>query len=386
MTAIRGGKIHTITNGILEKGTVIMENGKITGVGRELPIPLGAEIIDAEGKYIFPGFIDAHTHAGLFEEGMGFEGEDGNELTEPVTPHLRAIDGINPEDEAFKDALAAGITTVVSGPGSGNVVGGQALAMKTAGRTMEEMVIKEPIGMKIALGENPKRVYNEQKKMPSTRMGTAALLRDCLVQAQNYLEKLKKHREKPDEVFERELKWEAMIKVLEGEIPLRAHAHRADDILTAIRIAEEFGVKVVIEHATEGHKIAQILAEKGVPVVVGPGLTSRSKIELKEMSFRTPGILAKAGVKVALMTDHPVIPVQYLPICAVLAVKEGMAEEDALRAITINAAEIIGLDHRLGSIEVGKDGDLVIYNGHPFNYLSRVEKVFVNGRLVYTKE
>jgi imidazolonepropionase-like amidohydrolase len=275
---------------------------------------------------------------------------------------------------------------VVSGPGSGNVVGGQALAMKTAGRTMEEMVIKEPIGMKIALGENPKRVYNEQKKMPSTRMGTAALLRDCLVQAQNYLEKLKKHREKPDEVFERELKWEAMIKVLEGEIPLRAHAHRADDILTAIRIAEEFGVKVVIEHATEGHKIAQILAEKGVPVVVGPGLTSRSKIELKEMSFRTPGILAKAGVKVALMTDHPVIPVQYLPICAVLAVKEGMAEEDALRAITINAAEIIGLDHRLGSIEVGKDGDLVIYNGHPFNYLSRVEKVFVNGRLVYTKE
>jgi len=386
ITAIRGGKIHTITNGILEKGTVIMENGKITGVGRELPIPLGAEIIDAEGKYIFPGFIDAHTHAGLFEEGMGFEGEDGNELTEPVTPHLRAIDGINPEDEAFKDALAAGITTVVSGPGSGNVVGGQALAMKTAGRTMEEMVIKEPIGMKIALGENPKRVYNEQKKMPSTRMGTAALLRDCLVQAQNYLEKLKKHREKPDEVFERELKWEAMIKVLEGEIPLRAHAHRADDILTAIRIAEEFGVKVVIEHATEGHKIAQILAEKGVPVVVGPGLTSRSKIELKEMSFRTPGILAKAGVKVALMTDHPVIPVQYLPICAVLAVKEGMAEEDALRAITINAAEIIGLDHRLGSIEVGKDGDLVIYNGHPFNYLSRVEKVFVNGRLVYTKE
>jgi imidazolonepropionase-like amidohydrolase len=384
--AIRGGKVHTITNGIIENGTILVEDGKITAVGSGLSIPPGAEVIEAEGKFIFPGFIDAHTHMGMFEEGMGFEGEDGNELTDPITPHLRALDGINPEDLAFKDALAAGITTVISGPGSGNVVGGQTLAMKTAGGTMEEMVIKDPVGMKIAFGENPKRVYGKDKKIPSTRMGTAALLRDSLIQSQNYLQKLNKHKEKPEEAFERQLKWEAMLGVLEGKIPLRAHAHRADDILTALRIAEEFGVKIIIEHATEGHKIAHILAEKGVSAVVGPGLTSRSKIELRELAFRTPGILAKAGVQVALMTDHPVIPIQYLPICAALAVKEGMEEADAFRAITINAAQIAGIAERVGSIEPGKDADLTIFDGHPFSYLTRVEQVYVDGKLAYRKE
>lgn len=383
--ALKGGKVYTITNGILENGIVLIEQGKIAAIGSDLSIPQDTEIVEISGKYVFPGFIDAHTHAGIFEEGMGVEGEDGNELTDPVTPQLRALDAVNPEDEAFENALRAGITAVVTGPGSGNVIGGQSLAMKTAGKTMEEMVIKEFVGMKIAFGENPKRVYGKEKKMPSTRMGTAAILRDSLVQGQNYLEKLKKHQKDPEQPFERVLKWEALINVLTGEIPLRAHAHRADDILTALRIAEEFGVRIVIEHATEGHKIAHILAEKGVSAVVGPGLTSHSKIELRDLAFRTPGVLSNAGVNVALMTDHPVIPLQYLPICAALAVKEGMREEDAFRAITINAAEIAGVANRVGSLEPGKDADLVVFDGHPFNYLTNVERVYVDGKLAYLK-
>lgn len=383
MLAIVNGKIYTMSGRILEKGALIIDGGKISDVGENLKPPKGAEIINAAGKFVFPGFIDAHSHVGIFEEAVGEIGEDGNEWTDPVTPQLRAIDAVNPADRAFEDAVRGGITCVFTGPGSANVIGGQSVALKTCGKVIDRMVVKAPAGLKVAFGENPKRVYGEQKKMPSTRMGTAALLRETLVKALNYKKKMEKGSKDPDKVVERDLKMEALCDVLDRKLPLRAHAHRADDILTAIRIAREFGVDIVIEHCTEGHLIADELAEAKVPAVVGPSLTSRSKVELKDLSFNTPGILANRGVKVALMTDHPVIPIRYLPVCAALAVKEGMKEEDALKAITINAAEIIGIAGRVGSLEKGKDADVVIWDGHPLDIKSRPSTVVIDGRIAY---
>jgi len=383
MLAIVNGKIYTMSGSILDKGTVIIDGGKISDVGENLAPPKGAEVVDAAGKFVFPGFIDAHSHVGIFEEAVGEIGEDGNEWTDPVTPQLRAIDAVNPADRAFQDAVRGGITCVFTGPGSANVIGGQSVALKTFGKVIDRMVVKAPAGLKVAFGENPKKVYGEQKKMPSTRMGTAALLRETLVKASNYKKKMEKDIKDPDKVVERDLKMEVLCDVLDGKLPLRAHAHRADDILTAIRIAREFGVDIVIEHCTEGHLIADELAEAKVPAVVGPSLTSRSKVELKDLSFNTPGILANRGVKVALMTDHPVIPIQYLPVCAALAVKEGMKEQDALKAITINAAEIIGIAGRVGSLEKGKDADVVIWDGHPLDIKSRPLKVYIDGRIAY---
>ncbi len=386
MLAIVGGKVLTMAGTEYNPGIVIVEGATIKAVGKAgepgLQIPPGAEVIDAAGKMVMPGLIDAHCHVGIYEEIYREEGDDCNEWTDPVTPHLRAIDGINPEDEGFKDALEGGITTVLTGPGSANVIGGEAIALKTCGRVVDEMVIRAPAGLKIAFGENPKRVYGGQKKMPATRMGTAALLREALVKAQNYLRKLEQGTEDSEKHPERDLKLETLVKVLQKEIPLRAHAHRADDIATAVRIAEEFGVDIVIEHCTEGHKIADFLAAKGIPVVVGPLLTSRSKVELKDRTTATPGVLYRAGVKLALMTDHPVIPLNYLNICAAYAVREGLPEEEALKAVTINAAEICGLDSRVGSLETGKDADIIILSGHPLDIQTRVEKVFINGQVV----
>jgi imidazolonepropionase-like amidohydrolase len=349
-----------------------------------------------------PGLIDAHCHVGLFPDGIGWEYSDGNEMTDPITPHLRALDAVHPEDQAFKELAAAGVTTVLTGPGSGNLIGGQWVCLKTAPKTsVEQMVLLEPAGMKMALGENPRRVYGEQKKAPSTRMGNAATLRAALVDAQNYLEKWRRYEadvaeyqakvEAGDEeaeapkVPERDLKLEALGKVLRREMPARVHAHRADDMLTAVRIAEEFGLDLTLEHATEGYKIADILADKGIPVTVGPILFSRVKYELKGMTPKNPGLMARAGVKVAIQTDET-SAVKYLSINAALAVREGMSEEEALKAITINPAEIIGVADRVGSLEVGKDADIVVFSGHPFDYRTVAELVLVDGQVAHVLE
>jgi len=383
MLALKNGRVLTMAGKDFEKATILVENGKILDVSSWVTIPEGAEVIDVSGMVVMPGIIDAHAHLGIYEEGIGDEGEDTNEMTDPVTPHLRAIDAVNPEDKGFEDARENGITAVLTGPGSANVIGGEQIVIKTAGRVVDSMVVKNPAGLKVAFGENPKRVYQAQKKTPSTRMATAALLRENLVKAQNYMKKLERGKEAPDKGPDRDLKMESLVRVLKGEIPLRAHAHRADDIMTAVRIAEEFNVKIVIEHCTEGHKIADELAKRGIPAVVGPSLTARVKVELKDRTFKTPGILAKAGVTVALMTDHPVIPVHYLPLSAALAVRDGMDEEEALKAITINPARICGVDDRLGSLEKGKDADIVVFDRWPLDVNARVKWVIIDGKIVH---
>ncbi len=402
MIAITNGKVMTITQGTLERGTVLVEDGRIVAVGEEVEIPEDAEVYDATGKVVMPGLIDAHCHVGLFPDGIGWEYSDGNEMTDPITPHLRALDAVHPEDQAFKELVAAGVTTVLTGPGSGNLIGGQWVCIKTVPKpSVEQMVLLEPAGMKMALGENPKRVYGEQKKAPSTRMGNAATLRAALVDAQNYLEKWRRYEadlaeyqakvEAEDEDAEepkqpeRDLKLEALGKVLRREMKARIHAHRADDMLTAIRIAEEFDLDLTLEHATEGYKIADILADKGIPVTAGPILFSRVKYELKDMTPRNPGLMAKAGIKVAIQTDE-MSAVKYLTINAALATREGMPEQEALKAITINPAEIIGVADRVGSLEAGKDADLVVFSGHPFDYRTVTELVLVDGQVAYKRE
>ncbi|MGE5577417.1 MAG: amidohydrolase [Syntrophothermus sp.] len=384
--AIVNGNIYTISGGIIEKGTILIEGGKITAVGKGLAAPKGAEIFDAAGKVITPGIIDAHTHLGIHEEGVGIEGRDYNEKVDPVTPQMRAIDGINPDEPGTKDALAGGVTAVISGPGSANVIGGESVAIKTYGRVIDRMVIRQPAGLKVAFGENPKRVYTELKKTPVTRMGTAALLRQALVAGQNYLARIERAKGDPEKMPDRDLGMEAIARVLRREVPMRAHAHRADDMMTAIRIAEEFNVQLTLEHATESHKITDELAKRGIPAVVGPTLIGREKFELRDRTFETPRVLYEAGIKFALMTDHPVIPVQYLPLAAALAVREGLPEDVAMRSITLSAAEIIGVADRIGSIEAGKDADLVIWSRLPLDPQARAEKVFVDGALVYDTE
>lgn len=390
MLLIRNGKVLTMTGIDYDNGYVLIDEGKIVEVGKGKKNYRGKkdlDIIDAEGKYVLPGFIDAHCHVGMWEDAVGFEGDDGNEMTDPVTPHLRAIDAVYHLDRCFREALENGVTTVVTGPGSANVMGGQFAALKTFGRRIEEMIIKDPVAIKIAFGENPKTVYNERKQMPTTRMATAALLRESLLKAKEYKELLDKYESDPEENDkpEYDIKLDALLQVLNKEIPLKAHAHRADDILTAIRIAKEFDVRLTIEHCTEGHLIKEILVEEGVQAVVGPFLSDRSKVELRNLSLKTPGILEKAGVKIAIMTDHPCTPIQYLSLCAAMAVKEGMSEEEALKAITINAAELTGIDDRVGSIKVGKDADIVIFEGHPLEIKSKVMTTIINGKIVYER-
>ena len=402
MIAIVNGKVLTITRGTLEKGVVLMDGGKIVAVGEDVNIPAGARVVDASGKYVLPGLIDAHCHAGLFGDGIGWEHADGNEMTDPVTPHLRALDAVHPEDIAFPDILESGVTTILTGPGSANLIGGTWICIKTVPRSsIEQMTLMQPAGMKMALGENPRRVYGSQKRAPATRMANAGELRAALVKAQTYMAKWDQYRSDLAEYDrksaagetglkvptppERDLKMEALVPVLRREMRVHIHAHRADDILTAVRIGEEFNLDINIEHATEGYKIADILAEKNIHCTVGPILFSRSKYELRNMTPKNPGILARAGVKVAIQTDE-MSAVRYLSINAALAVREGMPEEEALKAITINAAEIIGVQDRVGSLEPGKDADVVIFSGHPFDYRTVAEKVFVDGELVYERK
>ena len=385
MLFIKNGTINTITNGIIN-GDILIENGKIIEIGNNIVVPLDAEVIDAQGNLVLPGFIDAHTHLGLWEDGMGFEGADGNEETDPITPHLNPIDGINPMDRSFEEARNGGITAVCSTPGSANVMGGQCIAIKTFGRRIDKMVIKNPVASKIAFGENPKSCYGQEDKAPQTRMAIAAMMRETLKEAEEYLDALLLHEEDDEnEKPDYDMKMESLLPVLRRDIPFKVHAHRADDIFTAIRIGKEFNLKLTLDHCTEGHLIVEDLVEEGYPVVVGPSLSERSKIELRNLTFDTAGILSNAGMDVCLMTDHPVIPVHYLPICAGIAVKHGMREDKALESITINPAKVLGISDKVGSIEIGKDADIVIWDNNPLEIQSNVLYTIIDGKIVYKK-
>lgn len=375
MIALTNGRLYTIENGIIEQGTILLDGGKIAAVGAEVEIPADAQVIDVQGRIVTPGFIDAHTHIGIDEEIHQPMGDDCNEMTEPNTAELRAMDAINYRDLSFQDAVKAGITTVMITPGSANVFGGLVAVMKTAGKTYKEMLVNGEAGLKMAFGENPKRVYGEKDKAPSTRMATMAIARQGFYEAKEYMKK-------SDEDREFNLQTEHIAKALEGGIPVRAHAHRADDIMTAIRLRDEFQLDLVVEHCTDGHLIVEELKEAGVKVAVGPSLSNRAKVEMENVTFRTPGVLASAGVEVAIITDAPCTPIQYLPICAGMAMREGMTEADAFKALTIVPAKILKVDDRLGSLTVGKDADVVVWNNHPMEIMGKPELVFVNGKQI----
>ena len=382
---IQNGVVHPMDAPVIPRGFVLLEGDKIAAVGPMEALPAGysGEVLDAEGGHILPGFIDAHCHLGLFGDALGFEADDGNESTDPCTPQLRAVDGVNPLDRGFREAREGGVTTVLTGPGSANPIAGQFAALKTDGRWVDEMVLKAPIAMKFALGENPKSVYNERKETPVTRMATAAIIRENLAKAQEYQDKQSKAEEDPDEdVPDYDAKLEALAPVATGALPAHFHAHRADDIATAVRISGEFGLKLVVVHGTEGYLVPELLAQANVPVITGPCLTDRSKPELVGQTLSNPARLRAAGVKVASCSDHPETPIQYLPLCAAMAVRGGMEPEDALAAITRDAAEIAGISKRVGTLTPGKDADVVVTSGHPFDWNGEVRAVFLNGKRV----
>ncbi len=386
-TAVTGGRVIPVTDQPIDGGTVLLDAGKIVAIGGpDLEIPDGAEVVDASGKWVLPGFIDAHAHVGLAEEAEGWAGSDVNEMTRPVTAYVRALDAINPADQGFRDAIGGGVLAVNINPGSGNPIGGQTAAVKCWGRVVDQMVLREPAGMKSALGENPKRVYGERKETPSTRLGTAAVIREAFVQASNYLARLAAAEDQPPserKPVDRDLGLEALGRVLRREIPWRQHCHRADDIATAMRISREFGYQLVIDHGTEAHLLADLIAEQDIPVIIGPLFTSRSKVELRNRSLANPGRLAAAGVMIAITTDHPVVPINFLIHQASLSVKEGLDPQTALEAVTINPARILGVDDRIGSLEPGKDADLVIWSDDPLDVTSRAERAYTDGREIY---
>lgn len=384
MLIIKNGKILTMTGRNYDTGTIIVKEGKIIELSEDTNRSFNTDdtVIDATGLWVLPGIIEAHCHVGISEEKKGTEGEDSNEITDPVTPYLRALDGINPLDPAFHSAIMAGITGVMVGPGSSNVVGGQFLFMKTHGRVVDKMIVKEPAAMKVAFGENPKRSYKDLNKPPSSRMTIAAMLREELFNAKLYKNQKELAMQKGED-FVPDFKKEFWIPVLEKQIPLKAHVHRTDDILTAIRIAKEFGVEVTLDHCTEGHLIAGEIKTSGFAAIVGPDMTCRNKIETQNADFKTAGVLAKNGVKVAITTDHPVTLIQYLPICAGLAAKKGLGVEEGLKAITINPAEICGVSNRVGSIEVGKDADIAIFSANPMEIFTYTVYTIIDGEIIY---
>ena len=380
MLLIKNGYIKPMVGEDIPNGCVLIgDDGKILQVAQTIDAP-GAEVIDAEGRLVTPGCVEAHCHIGLDNQAMGWEGHDYNEIADPITPHMRAIDSINPQDEAFPLAIQGGVTSACTGPGSANVVGGTFVAIKLVGKRVDNMIIKDPIAMKCAFGENPKRCYGQgSKKSPMTRMATAALLREVLFKTKRYLEDKEAGKNPPFD-----MKLEAMIPVIQGKMPIKCHAHRADDILTSIRVAKEFGVGITLDHCTDGAIIADELAKEGAPAFVGPTFGAKSKIELKNKSYETPGILSKAGVKVSIITDSPVIPQQNLPMCAALAAKAGMDVEEAWKAITINPAESTGIGDRVGSLETGKDGDVVIWTADPMKVVGAESYItIVDGKIVY---
>lgn len=370
---IKNAVIHTVTNGTIENGYIEFDE-KIISLGDMKDCPQG-EAYDAKGAALYPGFIDAHTHIGIIEDSLTFEGEDCNEMTDPVTPNLRALDAVNALDRCFEEAREAGVTCVLTCPGSANPVAGQIAAIKTHGVCIDDMVVKAPAAMKFALGENPKTVYNEKKMAPSTRMATAAIIREQLTKTREYIKKDKASRE-----FDAKL--EALAPLFEEHMQMHIHAHRADDIFTAVRIAEEFGLDYCVVHCTQGHLIADRLAKAGVKAFSGPLISDRCKPELKDSTPATPGVMSKAGVKTAIVTDHPVIPIQYLPLCAGLAVREGMTHDDALRAITINPAEMCGISDRVGSLEVGKDADMSLFDSDPLTLFAKPLLVVGDGEIL----
>jgi len=384
MLLIKNGKIMTMSGKNYDRGSILIKDKKIVEIGENINISSNEDcnVIDAENCWVMPGIIEAHCHVGIQEERKGFEGNDCNEANDPITPYLRALDGINVMDSAFHTALSAGITGIMVGPGSSNVVGGQFVFIKTDGRKIDDMTVLEPAAMKVAFGENVKTNYNQKNVMPSTRMSVAALLREELFEAQKYNEN-KKNAMKNGDSFDEVFRKECWLPVINREIPLKAHVHRVDDILTAIRIAKEFNLKLTLDHCTEGHLIAEEIKECGFPAIVGPSLAIRNKIETQNADFKTAGILHKAGVKVAITTDHPVTRIQDLPICAGFAAREGLGIEEALKAITINAAEICNVSDRIGSIEIGKDADIAIFNGNPMEVFTKTMYTIIDGEIVY---
>lgn len=381
---IRNARILPMEGAEIADGFVLVRDGRIADFGPASGMPDGADavVIDAAGGCVTPGLIDVHSHLGLYEDSLGFEGSDVNEDTDPVTPQLRVIDGINPMDRAFRESLEAGVTAVVVSPGSANPIGGQMALVRTWGRCIDQMVLKAPVGMKFALGENPKSVYHDKDEAPVTRMATAALIRENLRKAQEYhARRLRADEDEPDY----DAKLEALEQVITGSLPAHIHAHRADDMFTGLRICREFDIRPVLVHGTEGHLVADLLAGEGVPVISGPFMTDRSKPELHNLTEASPALLAAAGVPVAITTDHPEVPVKYLRLAAAVAVQAGMDETEALRAITINGARIVGCDDRIGSIAPGKDADLVVWSGHPLDFRSHVRAVVCAGQLVYRR-
>ena len=374
MLLIQHGTLHTMESDDPIRADLLIKDGKIAKIARKVSPEKDVQILNAEGLHIYPGFIDAHSHIGIAEEQTTAQTDPSNEGTDPVTPFIRAIDGINPMDSAFHNALAAGITGVMVGPGSSNPIGGQFAFIKTYGRCVDDMVVLAPAAIKLAFGENPMSTYGTNGTMPATRMGIASVIREELFRAQQYLENCD---------TQKDYRLECYRELFEGKIPLKAHVHRADDIFTAIRIAKEFGLGLTLDHCTEGHLIAREIAASGFPAIVGPSLASRTKEEVAYSDFKTPGILHRAGVTVALTTDHPVSRIQYLPLCASLAAKEGLGEQAALRAITIDAAKICRVDHRLGSLQEGKDADLAIFDGDPMEITSSVCMTMINGKVVW---
>ena len=382
---IINGHIKTMAGAEYERGTIHISEGKIAEVGSSERImvrwDLGEEVLDVNGALVLPGLVEAHCHMGITEEKKGMEGDDCNETVEPVTPWLRAIDAIHSMDASFEEAVKAGITCAMIGPGSANVVGGQFAVLKTCGRRVDDLIVKAPAAMKVAFGENPKVNYSGQNKSPATRMAIAGMLRRELTEATVYY---RKRLQEPD--TEVDFQKECWLPVLSGEIPIKAHVHRVDDIFTAIRIAQEFHLNMTLDHCSEGHLIAQELAEAGYPAIVGPDFASRNKIEVQNMAFKTAGILNRAGVMTAITTDHPVSLIQSLPICAGMAVKAGLPMEEGFKAITIYPAQICGVSDRVGSLEVGKDADIAIYDGNPMETFTQTLYTIINGQIVYSRD
>lgn len=384
-----GGTVKTMAGKDIEDGCIHIIDGKIAEIGRRDEIAIHPasheKVIEVPQGLIMPGLIESHCHMGITEEKKGMEGDDCNETVDPVTPYLRAVDAINTMDAAFDDAVRAGITSAMIGPGSSNVVGGQFAFVKTMGRRIDDLIVKAPAAMKVAFGENPKVNYSGQNKSPATRMAIAGMLRRELSRAVSYARQKEEAARKGD-AFEEDFSMECWLPVLRGEIPLKAHVHRVDDIFTAIRVAKEFGLRMTLDHCSEGHLIAEELAAEGFPAIVGPDLASRSKIEVQNMAFKTVGVLNHAGVLTAITTDHPVSLIASLPLCAGLAVKSGLAMEEGYRAITINAARICGVEKRVGSLEVGKDADIAVFSGNPMEVFTRTLYTIIDGRIVYEAE
>lgn len=385
MLAIVNARLETVSNGIIENGQILVKDGKIMALGPQVEIPAEARVIDAGGRTVTPGIIEAHSHIGINEQGIGWEGSDGNEVSSPITAWCRAIDGINMRDSAFNDFLRAGITSTNVVPGSANLIGGLSVAIKCTGTIVDEAAIKFPTGVKAALGENPKSVYGGRNQSPSTRMGNAALMREALLKAQQYMSKLDAATSAADKP-KYDKQCDALLPVMRGEIPLRIHCHRADDIVTALRIVNEFGIKYTLEHVTDGYLLVDLLKKNDAVVAVGPTIQYGSKVENRERDFRTPVALARAGIKYCLTTDHAVVAGHHLLLIAGLSVGWGVDRDLALRSITLSAAEHACIADRVGSLEVGKDADIVIWSGDPLDFTTHADVTIIDGQIVYERE